>query len=448
MMTTLKDKSFYKSIFTLAIPVIIQNIIMVSINNVDSLMIGQLGEKAIAGVGIANQIYFLFSFFLYGITGGSSVFMAQFFGKKDYEGLNKSLNLCLIINAFIGTIFSIIAIFLPSAIISLYTTDKEVISIGAKYLRIVGFSYIFTAFSFGFAASLRSIQNTIFPSTISTIAMLINIVLNYLLIYGNFNFPKLGVEGAAIGTVIARIFEFSSLMIITKKDKLLIFKNMFKFDLQFIPKFAKITIPGMLTSAVWSFGMIAYNIIYSRLGTEWFAAINVANTIEGLAFTVFGGMCTAAVIMIGNKIGANEKETAYSYSKVFLLFNFILALLAGSLLIIGGSQILGFYKVNDSTISYAKYLLLIYGCMLWIKVLNMTFFMGILQAGGDTRYKFMLASIAMWAFGVPLMALAAFILKLPYQLVILFILFEEVIKLFGVFHRFFSKRWLKDLTIS
>lgn len=202
------DRRFYSSMLKLAVPITIQQLISSSTNLLDVLMIGQLGETSIAALGLSNQIFFLLTLFLFGISSGSAIFTAQYWGKGDMVNMRKVMGIGLTLAFSVALFYTLIALIIPETILGLYTNDQAVIEIGSQYLRIVGFGYIFTAVSLTYMFVLRSTQNVRLPMTITIIALSSNIFLNYCLIFGNFGFPELGVQGAAIGTLIARIFEF------------------------------------------------------------------------------------------------------------------------------------------------------------------------------------------------------------------------------------------------
>jgi len=298
----LKDKNFLSTMLRLASPIIIQNLIFSSLGLVDGLMIGQLGEDAVAAVGIANQVFFLVSLLFFGITSGTAIFTAQYWGQKDIKRIQSVMGLSLLMSVAGSLIFSLVAILIPVKVLSLYTTDPEVITQGSRYLQIVAFSYVLTAITNSYSAVMRSTENVKLPMLISLLALSFNTVLNFCLILGNFGFPALGVSGAAIATVSSRLLETSLLLIIAYHQKLPVaarFKDLLNYRILSLSKFFKTTLPVIATEIAWSFGIATYNVVYARIGTESIAAINIAGTLDRLIFVVFIGLGNACAIMIG-----------------------------------------------------------------------------------------------------------------------------------------------------
>ena len=234
------DRKFLKTLFKLALPIVLQNLILSSLNLVDTVIIGGLGEYAIASVGIANQYFFLLNLVLFGVVSGSSIFTAQFYGDNDIPNIKRVLGLSIITGGTAALVFSIVGFFFNTQILSIFSTDKLVIVMGSEYLRIIVFSYIITAVTFSYSFTLRSIGQVKIPMIISTIALAVNTILNYLLVYGYLGMPKLGTNGSAIATLIARIVELLLMITVVYSKKLIIaakFKEMLDLSLDFIKDF-------------------------------------------------------------------------------------------------------------------------------------------------------------------------------------------------------------------
>lgn len=448
MYNLFNDKDFFSNLLKISIPITIQTLITSSLNVVDTMMVGQLGATAIASVGLANQVFFLLSILLSGISGGAAIFTAQFYGKKDIKNIRIILGFCLCICVLSGMIFTILAILIPEKILALYSDDLSVINQGSQYLRIVGISYIVTAISYSYSAILRSIKNVKAPLFVSVVALSLNTLLNYILILGHFGVPAMGIRGAAIATCISRYVECSSIVIYVYMSKCALavkIKEIFIFNMGMLKKYLNTSIPLIFNVGLWALGTTTYNIIYARIGTESVAAVNISSTIESLAFIVFTGISNSCNIMIGNKIGDNKEELVFSYGKRYLILGGLLAICIGALLFGGSKTILSFYNISESTYSYAHNILIIMSCVLWIKVLNMILVQGILRGGGDTKYTLIQSGVAMWLFGVPLAFMGAFVWHLPVYCVMLLAITEEVVKLVSGLSRFFTKKWIHNL---
>jgi putative MATE family efflux protein len=444
-----KDTDYYKTLIRIAVPIAAQHFITSSLNVVDVIMIGQLGETAVAAVGLANQVFFLLILLLFGISSGAAMFTAQFWGKKDTESIHKVLGIGLLLGICSSLLFTLAAVLFPEFILSIYSKDPAVIELGSTYLRRVGYSYLFTSITFSFASVLRSTENVKLPMVVSIVALSMNTVLNYLLIFGNFGFPEMGVEGAAVATLIARSLECVTLLTLTYRLRTPVaarLKQLLGFNIAFVQRYLKIALPVMFNEMMWSLGITIYNIVYARIGTESIAAVNISATIENMAFVLFIGISNAAAIMIGNRIGANEEYKAYDYGRRTLVIGVVGAVFIGMAILVGKDAILSLYQISETARQYASTILTIVAFTLWIRVTNMTMIVGIFRSGGDTRFSFILDVGSVWLVGIPFALIGAFVFHLPVYGVVLMIMSEEVVKMGIGLWRFFSRKWINNLT--
>jgi putative MATE family efflux protein len=444
----LRDKDYWASLVRLALPITAQNLISSSLNVVGVVMVGQLGEKSVAAVGLANQVFFIFSFLLFGISSGAAIFTAQLWGKKDQASIRKVLGLCLSMGLGGALLFSAAALLFPGAVLRIYSHDPAVIELGVQYLRIIGWSYAITAVTFSFASVLRSTGNVRVPTFVSICAICLDALLNYVLIFGKLGLPAMGVRGAALGTSIARLFEVTLLLGITYRMRLPAAAGLTELlgaSRSFVRTYLITALPVAFNESMWALGISTYNMIYARIGTESIAAVNIASTIEGLAFTIFVGICNASAIMIGHKIGSNQEGQALSYARRALAIAASGAVLVGVLIVLGSDAILSFYKVSQAASQYAHNILIVLACVLWIRVSNMTMIVAILRSGGDTRFSLFLDVGTVWGIGVPLALLGAFVFHLPVYWVVSMVMTEEVAKLVIGFFRFKSRKWINNL---
>lgn len=442
------DRRFYSSMFKLAIPITIQQLVSSSTNLLDVLMIGQLGETAIAAMGLSNQIFFLLALFLFGISSGSAIFTAQYWGKNDMINLRKVMGIGLTMAITVALFYTLVALLIPKTVLSIYTKDQAVIELGSQYLQIVGFGYVFTAITLTYMSVLRSTQNVRLPMTISVIALSTNVFLNYCLILGNFGFPALGVRGAAIGTLIARILEFALILFFSYRlhtaaaAKFAELRYNFSFFMQVI----KTSLPAAINEVLWSLGITTYYAVYARIGTEAIAAVNITSTIENMTFVIFIGAANSCAIMIGNQIGAGEEKDAFIYGSRFLILSIALSFIMGVLVLLLRPAILSLYNIEPISYEYAYRIQFIYAISMWIRVSNLILFIGILRSGGDTRYALMVEMASIWLIGVPAALIGGFVLHWPVYYVYALVLSEEIVKLSIVLPRFFSRKWIHNLT--
>jgi putative MATE family efflux protein len=443
------DRHFYKQMIRLALPVTLQNLVVSSLNLVDNIMIGGLGEAAIAGVGLANQYYFLLNLLLFGIVSGASIFTAQFWGVKDIRNIRKVLGISIIAGGVASLLFTIAGLLFPEAILGIFSKDPAVVQLGTEYLLIAVFSYIVMTVTFAYSFSLRSIGDVNTPLVVSVAALGINTVLNYLLINGYMGFPRLGVAGAAIATVIARVIELALLLwiVYSKKNVLAAsIKEMLDLSGSFVKQFFKISFPVILNETTWALGMTVYAIVYARMGTEVIASTNIAGTIERIMWVVFFGFGNACSVMLGNKIGEGDMEKAFTYAKRFAIIGPAVAVIVGALVILATPWLLLPYKVSPLVLDYAGKNLLVLCIFLWIKIFNYTNVVGILRSGGDTTFCLMLDMGGVWLIGVPLVFLGGLVWGLPIYYVYVLLHIEELAKLIVGIPRLVSKKWINNLT--
>jgi putative MATE family efflux protein len=447
-MSLFQDSTYFKTLVRIAVPIAAQHFITSSLNAVDVVMIGQLGETAVAAVGLANQLFFLLVLLMFGISSGAGMFTAQFWGKRDIANIHKVLGIGLLLGISSSLLFSIAALVFPEFILGIYSKDPAVVALGSIYLRRVAYSYIFTSITFSFASVLRSTENVKLPMMVSIVAISLNTLLNYTLIFGNFGFPVMGVEGAGIATLIARSLECAVLITLTYRLRTPVaarLKELLGFSRAFIQRYLKIALPVMFNEMMWSLGITIYNIIYARIGTESIAAVNIAVTIENMAFVLFIGISNASAIMIGNRIGANEESKAWEYGRRTLVISMIGAVLVGLIILVSKDAVLNLYQISDTARQYSSMILTIMAFSLWVRVSNMTMIVGIFRSGGDTRFSFALDVGSVWLVGIPFALIGAFVFHFPVYGVVLMIMAEEIVKMFIGFWRFASRKWINNL---
>ncbi|GMQ56866.1 MATE family efflux transporter [Vallitalea sediminicola] len=443
------DKHFYSKLFAIGIPIAFQNLITSALNMIDVFMISSLGVTAVAAVGGANKLYFLLNLFLFGTSSGTGIFSAQYWGKKDVKNIKRILGICLIISVSGGALFSIVAIFFPEIVMRFFSTDTIVIIEGVKYLRIIGFSYCFTAISFAYIFVLRGMNQVKVPMCITVISILINTFLNWVLIYGNLGFPSMGVKGAAIATLIARTVECCLLVSSVYILKLPIagkIKEIFDISKSFVSKYLHTVAPVMCNEIMWSLGVAMYSFVYGRMGEDVMATMTLNQTIEQLFMVLFFGISSACAVILGNEIGNNKLERAYEYSKKFIKITVMISICM-SVLIIGTSGFIVslFDNLTDVVRYNSRLCLIVFGLFVPFKSLNLILVVGVLRSGGDTRFTMFLDMGGVWLIGVPLAFVSGLVFKLDIQYVYAFILSEEFFKMIFAVKRMYSKKWLNNL---
>ena len=442
------DREFYSRLFSFAVPVGLQNLVTTSLNMIGVMMIGQLGDVPVAAVGLANQIFFLLHLMLFGITSGCAMFTAQMWGRQDVPGIRRVMGLSISLGLAAGLFFTSVAVFAPRFALGLYSKDPEVIALGSQYLRIYGWAFIFYAITLNFSSVLRSIGDVRTPLFVSMSALGLNIILSYLLIFGALGLPRLGVQGAALAAFLSRIAECAAILWITYRRQSPAAgtpRQLFDIDRAFAARVLKPVLPVVLNETLWSLGITTCYAIYARMGTDSLAAMNIASSIENIALVLFRGIAHACAILVGNLIGANQYEDAYRYVVRSLGLGVAGALLVGGGILLLSPAVLSLYKVSPTVIQHARNILTVVALLLWLRSTYTTLFIGMLRAGGDTRFALVLDAGIIWVVGVPMALLGAFVFHFPIHLVYLMVLTEEFTKSALALTRLGTRRWIHNL---
>ena len=444
-----ENKIFYKTLLTLCIPIIIQNLLSTLINMVDTIMVGGLGEVSVAAIGIANQYFFLYNMALSGIIGGASLFIAQFFGKNDKKNIRKITALSVISALILGIGFSLIAILSPKFIINFFSHDENVIKIAVDYFVIIGFCYPLIAVSNVFSMGSRSIRNPKLGMICSSISLGVNIILNYILIFGKFGMPALGVSGSALATVIARIIELIlliSYVYFIKNDYELkfTFKDIKLIDKMLVKLYISKSMPTFLNDTLWAFGTVLYAVAYSTAGTSAIAASQIASSTGNFFITTSVCIAIGSSIMIGNELGADCIDKAVNYSKKFSILVSLVGAILGGLLILSIPILLKVFSVSPDLASDIRKIFIIMGILMILKTFNTFIIIGVLRSGGDTKYALILEMGCMWLVSLPLTFWGAY-KGVPIYILVALTYTEEVAKfIFGV-PRALSKKWANNI---
>lgn len=442
------SRTFLKKAFSIALPIALQNFITSAVNLIDVVMLGHLGDVDIAAVGCANQIYFLLTLILFGVSSGASVFMAQFWGKRDQSGVHRTMGVMFALALMISVLFTVGALFFPELLISIYSDDPAVIQAGVPYLRIVGASYIVTALSQTMSFACRSTGNVRLPMISSLVSIATNTILNFILIFGLLGFPAMGLTGAAIATAIARMLEFALLYLVVYRKRLPVAatpQQVFgHLDGAFLRTYFKTTLPVLLNETLWSTGVSLYTVAYGLLGTNALASVQICSTVFNLFMVLVRGLANACAIMIGHTIGSGDDKGALRDGLRFLVLVPIVGVMMCLLLILCRPVILTFFTVTPETLNMTMQLLLLQAINLIPKSFNMVIIVGLCRSGGDTLFACILDTATVWAVAVPLAFLGAN-LGFPLWGVYLCVCSEEIVKAAVGIPRILSKKWLHNV---
>ena len=443
-----RDKKFFLTILTLVIPITLQNLISSSLNMVDNLMIGKLGENSIAAVGLVNQYFFIFMLCLSGINAGAGIFMSQFWGRKDTLNIRRMLGLDLILSIVASIIFSFAAFIFPQGIMKIFTKNTTVIGLGSQYLRIIGITFIFTGITQGYSTALRCIGIAKPPMFASLIGVLINGFLNWILIFGHFGFKPMGVVGAATATSIARFIEMIYVLVYSYGFTDVVsakFKEMISFNSDFVKVYFKTSLSVIINEVVWALGMTAYSVIYAKIGISAVASMQIATTINNMFMVLCIGLATAASIIIGNKIGADEEDLAIEYATKLGVLAPLVGLITGAALWVSSPIIVRAFNISKDTLNITITILRIMSIFAPLRFFNVLMIVGVFRGGGDTTYSMLVQLGTVWCFAIPAGFIAAAYFKLPLNKVYFIICLEEVIKIGFEAKRLHSKKWIRSI---
>ena len=444
-----KEKNFYKLIVSIALPIAVQNLINFAVGMIDTMMLGSLGEIQLSAAAIGNNLFFILMVLMFGLAGGSNILISQYWGKGDVKSIHKILALMYRACIIITSIFIGIAMFIPSAFIKLYTSDINVIEAGSSYLRIVAIGYIFYAITNCTIMILRSVKTVKISLIVYTASLIVNAFFNWVFIFGKLGAPSLGVNGAAIGTVIARITEFTIVMcfMIFFENKInLKMKHLFKVDKVILKDYVSNCTPVLFNELLWSSGSTMISIIIGRLGTETVAANSISNVVFNFVTVFIFGLSNATAVIIGNTIGEGRNEKAKEYARTIGVLSIIMGLMAAGVIQIIKPYVVDFYNVSVLTKSIAIDLMSVTSIIVIFQSVGINLMMGVLRGGGDAKFVLINDIIFMWLIAIPLGFIAAFVLKLPVAAVFFIVKSDEIIKSIISVIRVLSGKWVRNLT--
>lgn len=447
-----RDREFYRVVLSLAIPMTIQNVLQLLLNMMDTVMLGRLGESSealISAANFANQPFFVYSLFLFGMVSGMSVLIAQYWGKGDTDAINSITGIAMTAAVAVGSLFTIVCYLFTPGVMGLFTDSDEVIGLGVKYLRIVLASYVIASVTSILCGVMRSTEQVGIALGSNTVGIFTNIALNYCLIFGKFGLPRMEIEGAALATLIAKIVEFLIVLVYViffDRRVRLSFARMFRIQRRMIGDFIKYSLPVIFNETMWGLGITLHSVIIGHIGDAAYAAYTVANIIEKIGLLSAIGFANATQIIIGKEIGAGRSENAYPYARTMLALSAALGVIMSGVVLLVRVPAVGLFDIADSTKTAAVNIIAVMSVIIFIKSFNTTAIVGVMRGGGDTRTAMIFDFMPMWLISIPLGAIAAHIIKLPVWWVYACLMSDEVIKSGFCLLYIRTKRWIKNVT--
>lgn len=442
-------KQFYKQVLVLIIPMALQNLINVGVTAADVFMLGLVGETALSGASLAGQIQFVMTLVFMGVTSGATVLTAQYWGKGDCRTIEKILGMAFRIAFLVALFFAAAAFCIPDMLMRIYSSEPEVIQEGVKYLRIVGVSYLLMAFTQIYLNIMRSIEKVVIATVVYSVSLLVNIFINAVLIFGLFGMPKLGIVGAAIGTLAARVVEAAIVFwyaAVKNKIVKIHIRDLFTTDKLLMGDFLMYSLPVVLNELMWGLGSSANTAVIGHLGSAAVAANSVAQVARQLATVVAFGICNATAIYLGKTIGEQRFEDAKVYGRKFIKLSLIAGCIGGGLILIAAPIANAVMALTSEEQSYLTFMFFVMSYFTVAQALNTTLVVGVFRSGGDTKFGLVLDVGTMWGCSILLGALAAFVFHAPVQIVYMLLMSDEIIKLPITLKRFYGYKWIKDVT--
>lgn len=441
-----RKRSLRKEIVRLALPIALQQFMTALVGACDAIMLGKLSQDAMSAVSLATQVTFVFNLFMFAFMAGENMFVAQYYGKGDYTGISQVFSLVTKICGCIAVIFLAGTLFFPEQLMRILTNEETLIVLGSEYLRVIGISYVFSGIAQTFLAIMKNCGAVNMSTLINGVMVILNIALNAVFIFGLSGFPKMGIKGAALATVLATVVQF-----LWSVGYVLCRIRAVKFSLRSCEKklfgrFWQKAVPLLINNLAWGIGFSMYSVIMGHLGTDAVAANGIANISKNLVVCFCLGLGNAGSIIVGNRLGADRLQEAKEVGETLTKTAIIAGIVSGLVLIALSPFITKMVDLTPTARGYLQKMLLISSYYIAGKSVNCMTIGGIFAAGGDSKFGMLCDSVTLWCIIVPLGGICAFILKLLVMVVYFVLNLDEIIKLPVVYKHYKKYKWIKNLT--
>lgn len=454
MVNLFNDKGFWKTAMKLALPISFQNMLISSFTLADTLFVSQLGDVSLSAVGMIGQWGWLLNMILIGIGSGTSVFVAQYWGVKRINKINMTCGIATISALIVSGVFTLISLLFPVFVVNIFNNDPSVIAEGTAYLKIVCISYPAVALNNVLSSVLRSTENVRLPMYVSLFTTILNIFLDYGMIFGKFGFSQMGISGAALATSVSACTGVVLILTVSFLSKNILYapvKNTFGFHFSDIKKFYKKALPVIFNESMWGAGTFVFNIIFGHMGYEYFAALTILRSFENIAFVFSIGMGNACSIMVGKSIGKGKIERGIDDTKRFMFLFPVISLIISSLIFIFRPELIGIFNISNNisevTLNSAMTIMAIYAFEFTIRQMPFLLIVGIFRSGGDTVTGVKYDLFTLWALSIPATLIAVYVFKasFPVAFAVMYI-FEDYVKTFLCIRYYRSYKWIKPVT--
>lgn len=448
MAVFIKDRSFYRSLVTLAVPISLQNLVTFAVSFADNVMIGSLGDDAISGVYIGGQLQSVLQMFVGGIEGAILILAAQYWGKKDTQSIRKVVSIGIKFALAVGLLSSLVAVLFPQWVIRAFTTEPGVIQEGAAYVQIVGFTYLFFSVSQVMIAAMRSVETARIGLYISCMALVINVCLNYVFIFGHFGFPAMGVRGAALATLVSRILEMCvGVGYVLFVDKKLRFglKDLLHTDRQLLRDFIRYGLPVIGGQVVWAINSLANTKILGYYSAGVIAAASITGMLHNLVYVWMNGMSSAVGIITGKTVGAGQYEKMKEYSKTVQMIFLFVGLISGAAVFLARDGFISLYNASPEAQAYSRQFINVISVTIIGTCYQAACLFGLVKSGGDISFVFKNDTIFVFLVVIPSSLLAMW-LGAPPWVVFACLKCDQILKCFVAIVKINRYNWMKNLT--
>lgn len=445
---TLEKDNFYGQMFRLTLPIIIQNLLSAAVNSADVIMLNYVGQSSISAVSLAANYSSILFMVYYGLGTGASLLCAQYFGKNDLRAIHTVEGIALRFSIAISAAVAVIAFTMPQRMMQLFTTDQELIRIGASYLRIMGITYLCWGITEIYLSILRSVGRVTVSMVLNVLAFGLNIFLNAVFIFGLFGMPKLGATGVALATALSRMTELIGCILVSvcSRNVKLNPAYMFIRSKELLSDFIRLALPALGNDLSWSVAFSMYSVILGHLGSDAVAANSLVTVVRNIGSVFCFAIASAGTILLGNVMGQGDLEKSKRYASRMLKLTVIAGAVGGLIVLAAMPFVMRFAALNDTAMHYLKYMMLINTYYIMGSAVNTSLIAGVFRAGGDTRFGLICDTIDMWVYAVPLGFFAAFVLKLPVLWVYFLLCTDEFVKWPWVLHHYRKGTWARNIT--
>ncbi|MCI8359961.1 MAG: MATE family efflux transporter [Clostridiales bacterium] len=446
-----REKSFYKNVLAIALPIALQNFIVFATSMMDTIMLGSVGETLLSASALANQPFFILSLVCFGLSGGATVLASQYWGKRDMASIRMIFSIVLKAAFFISAVLGLAVLLAPETVMGLYSQNPEIIAEGTKYLRIIGYAYFFFGVGNTLLCSIRSVELVKISVVVNSSSFVANVFLNWVLIFGNLGAPAMGIRGAAIATLTARILEFVITMVyvlfIDKRLQMRV-RDLFRFDKVFAKDLLVYGTPVLLNEVMWSLGITLQAALLGHIeyaSGDPVAANSVTSMVQQLSTIVIFGIANAAAVMVGKAIGEKDLETAERRAHTLKYMSFIVGAAACLIILLLRSVAVDFYNIPEASKALARDMMVVMAVITFFVSVSSISIVGILRGSGDTRFCLTVEMISLWLVALPLAFMAAMAFHWPVPVVLLLMKIDEPLKCLLCMIRMRGRKWMKSV---